>query len=151
MPPTATACWRTRLAALLLPVMLAACAPAGDAPLHAVQADHLRASSRDWEPPPAVPEEVAAGSAWTTVALPHVRPRSVAEGSDSLTAPPDVVWYRLEVPPAAATHEPFLYLPRWQTIGVVAVYVDGRLVHRTRGSRVWNSFNRPLLLPLADA
>ncbi|MBE7367738.1 sensor histidine kinase [Ramlibacter pallidus] len=150
MPPIATACWRTRLAAVLLP-LLAACAGAQEPSLHALQADHLRASSTEWEPPPAVPEEVAAGSAWARVALPHVRARSIAEGNDSLTAAPDVVWYRLEVPPQVAAHDPFLYLPRWQTIGVVAVYVDGRLVHRTRGSRVWNSFNRPLLLPLADA
>ncbi len=36
-----------------------------------------------------------------------------------------------------------LYIPRWQTIGTVAIYVDGVVAWQARGSRVWNSFTNP--------
>ncbi len=106
-----------------------------------------------WQAPATPPPEVLGGTVpWEVVALPHSRPRSMAESSDTATALPQVVWYRLQVPAGAAPADgTFLYLPRWQTIGGIAVYADGQLVHRSRGSRVWNSFNRPLWVPLADA
>ena len=106
-----------------------------------------------WQAPATPPPDVLGGTVpWDDVALPHSRARSMAESSDTATALPQVVWYRLQVPAGAAPADSaFLYLPRWQTIGGIAVYADGQLVHRSRGSRVWNSFNRPLWVPLADA
>lgn len=112
----------------------------------------------DWQAPAALPPALAGNAEpwedvpWQDVGLPHSRPRSVAESSDTATALPEVAWYRLLMPAGTSLAEGlFLYLPRWQTIGAIAVYADGRLVHRSRGSRVWNSFNRPLWVPLADA
>lgn len=152
MPPTSRACWLTRLTIGLLACFLCACnAREADSAFHAIEASHKVELGGDWEPPAQPPEHVQGGSDWIRVSLPHARPRSVAEKSESLQLRPDVAWYRLEVPAGSAgSGELFLYMPRWQTIGVVAIYADGRLVHRTRGSRVWNSFNRPILLPLAD-
>ena len=96
-----------------------------------------------------VPEGLANEALWREVALPHHRHRSLAADSSTVAAPPEVRWYRWPVTGGDRTTH--LYLPRWQTIGTVAVYADGQLVYRTRGSRVWNSFNRPLWVPLAEA
>ena len=41
-----------------------------------------------------------------------------------------------------------LYIPRWQTVGAVAVYAGNALVWQTRGSRVWNGFNQPVWIDL---
>ena len=156
MPPTNRACWLISqgarcLAWLLLVAWLAACgAPAHDGgAIHIEQAGFRAEPGGGWEPPPELPLSVQDMDGWAPVPLPHARARSLAEGSASLQAPPDVAWYRLALPPGLPAQDMFLYLPRWQTIGVMAVYVDGRMAYRSRGSRVWNSFNRPLWLPLA--
>lgn len=171
MPPTNRACWLIKVAALwLLSAWLAACSGQGQgqagAALHLKQADFRLQADAGWEPPPELPfsEPEAQGTqeaqgaqapqdphGWAQVPLPHARPRSLAEGNASLQAAPEVAWYRLTLPPGLPEQELFLYLPRWQTIGIVAVYVDGRIVYRTRGSRVWNSFNRPLWVPLGGS
>ena len=49
---------------------------------------------------------------------------------------------------AATPQGPRLYIPRWQTAGTVAIYAGGQLLWQTRGSRVWNSTNRPVWLDL---
>ncbi len=89
-------------------------------------------------------------AAWQNVALPHVQPRDIAasqpNGSQILTA-----WYRIEVPTSVESVAPNglrLYLPRWQTIGQIAVYADDRLVFRSAAGPVWNGFNHPLWLAL---
>ena len=153
MPPTNRACWRISqcVAWLLLLAWLSACgggARDGGA-MHIEQALFRTEPGAGWEPPPELPLSVQDMGGWAQVPLPHARARSLAEGSASLQAPPDVAWYRLTLPAGVPAQDLFLYLPRWQTIGVMAVYVDGRMVYRSRGSRVWNSFNRPLWLPLA--
>ncbi len=118
------------------------------------QALLLHQPGAGWDAPAAVPRGDLDVTAGESVALPHARARSVAEASASLSAQPQVVWYRLPVPDAlqgAGSTAIALYLPRWQTIGNVAVYVDGARAHGTGdqgGSRVWNSFNRPLWVPL---
>lgn len=78
--------------------------------------------------------------AWQRVQLPHVsEPRSLeSDTSQGIRT----TYYRLPVPASA---EPlFLYLPRWQTVGQLALYGDGRLLWRSTGDRVWNGFNTPL-------
>lgn len=82
------------------------------------------------------------------VALPHQMPRTLAPGP--LPAQVDTAWLRLEVP-APAPGPLRLYLPRWQTIGQVAVYADDRLLYRSHAGPVWNGFNHPLWLELRDA
>jgi len=148
------ACWATRRAALLLALALVLAGCGGDRQadlVHATQAGFRLQAEGPWEPPQSVPAEIAGDAAWSPVTLPHARARSVAESPNSAKAPPEVAWYRVQWPTlqqAPQEHGLVLYLPRWQTIGSVAVYVDGHLVHRTDGSRVWNSFNRPLLVRL---
>ena len=163
MPPTNRACSLIKVAALwLLSAWLAACSGQGQGgeALHLKQAGFRLQASAGWEPPPELPfsEQEAQGAleaqdphGWAQVPLPHARPRSLAEGNASLQAAPEVAWYRFTLPPGLPEQELFLYLPRWQTIGIVAVYVDGRIAYRTRGSRVWNSFNRPLWVPLGGS
>jgi signal transduction histidine kinase len=144
-------------ASMLFAAALGACRADGQGGAHApsvgaahlVQADFRMEPGADWEPPPELPPFVQqAQPAGLSVPLPHARPRSLAEDSASLLAAPEVAWYRLALPPGLPGEDLFLYLPRWQTIGIVAVYVDDRRVYRTRGSRVWNSFNRPLWIAL---
>jgi len=149
--------WRAAAWALLAVLGLAApahAAGADPAPLHLQQARLALEPGAGWDAPAAPPPALLApdgGTAWDTVALPHARPRSLAAAGDTPDAPPDVAWYRLDLPAGTAGPGPFFYLPRWQTIGSIAVYADDRLVYRSRGSRVWNGFNRPLWLPLTEA
>lgn len=84
--------------------------------------------------------------AWQAVALPDVNmSRSTLPGDD---AGVQTTWYRLQLPASvlrSAVH-PSLYLPRWQTVGQVAIYLDGELLWRSTGDPVWNGFNQPVLL-----
>lgn len=144
------------LAAALL--ALAGCAPTavGPAPAHLTQAQLWHSPSTDWAPPDALAQAgdgvLDAATAWHTVALPHTQPRAVASTLADAQAAPEVSWFRLQVPAAAlaATPQgPRLYLPRWQTLGTLAVYGNGRLLWQSRGDgRVWNSFNRPVWIDL---
>lgn len=152
MKPIARACWRTS-AALALGLVLAL-------PLARAQALHLQRAvaveepGAGWDAPTQVPAAVAAARG-ADVALPHARPRAVAAASDTARAQPEVTWYRIDLPPAAiagiAPRDLVAYVPRWQTVGTVAVYDGDQLAWRSTGSRVWNSFNRPLWVPLAHA
>ena len=151
----ACACLWLLSAVLVLGAIPAVASPT---PWRVDQAQLLTEPGAGWDAPARVPAGVldatAPEAAREPVALPHARPRSVAAQGGSLLAPPEVVWYRLALPPAlqgtGSQDKPTLYLPRWQTIGNVAVYVNGALAYNSSGnggSRVWNSFNRPLWVP----
>jgi signal transduction histidine kinase len=157
MKPTAKACWLTDGLRRLVAVLLAGCAlHAWAEPAHLTQAAVRIEAGAGWDIPAAPAFDPSDAQGWTPVTLPHARGRSVAASGDTVNAPPEVAWYRIEVPAAqrGRPEELFIYLPRWQTIGSIAIYADDRLVHRSRGSRVWNSFNRPVWVSLtggADA
>lgn len=92
-----------------------------------------------------VREEVPAKLA---VGLPHMLPRDLVpqDGAPRI----DTAWYRLEVP--AGMQGPLrFYLPRWQTVGQVAVYADAKLLYRSQGGAVWNGFNHPLWIAVDQA
>ena len=154
--PELPAALRRWLLFLMTCLALAGCAPAdGPAPVHLTEAGFWRSPSTRWEPPPslsAADDGVSdAHTAWQAVALPHARARQPAAAPASTTAPPEVVWYRAEVPAVALAPTPEgarLYIPRWQTVGAVAVYAGNALVWQTRGSRVWNGFNQPVWIDL---
>ena len=137
-------------------LLLAGCAPAaGPPPAHLLQAGFWASPSTDWAPPPtlaAAGDGVnAASTAWQRVDLPHVRPRETAGDPTLAKQPPEVAWYRAELPAEALAptpHGPRLYIPRWHTVGTVAVYAGDALLWQTRGSRVWNSFNQPVWIDL---
>lgn len=96
---------------------------------------------------PAQLQETPAGD-WQTVSLPDVAMQRAP--LESPAAGVQTTWYRLPLPAAQreATEPLFFYLPRWQTVGQVALYGDGRLLWRSRGDPVWNAFNQPLWLAL---
>ena len=94
----------------------------------------------DGVPPP--------GPGWQRVALPYAWEREVLPRR----ADPHAVrttWFRIDL---AALHGAAdaqrLYLPRWQTIGQIAVYADQRRVYRSEADLVWNGFNHPLWIAL---
>lgn len=87
----------------------------------------------------------------TPVALPHTWQRSILPPGAAAQASVRSSWFTVDL--AGVPRAPsgwWLYLPRWQTIGQIAVYADERLVYRSRADLVWNGFNHPLLLPLDD-
>lgn len=89
--------------------------------------------------------------AWKPTPLPFVLPRAGSPAGDPAI---DTAWIRVAVPPAVQALPPGtgrLYVPRWQTIGHVAVYLDGRLAYRSTAGPVWNGFNHPLWLPLGNS
>lgn len=92
---------------------------------------------------PALPEQ-----GWEDVALPDVAmqrtPGRIAERQTQTT------WYRFTLDPqfAQTAQELYFYLPRWQTVGQVALYGDRWLLWRSSGDPVWNGFNQPIWVPL---
>lgn len=105
------------LLALAQPV----CAAAPPA-LHLTQAELWHSPSGSWAPPDTLTHSddavLEAATPWQTVALPHARPRAVATPAKAAQAPPQVAWYRLQVPAAAlaaSPQGPRVHIPRWQT------------------------------------
>jgi len=84
---------------------------------------------------------------WREVSLPYQVPRETRTGQEQEAVV--TRWFRLPMnADEYVTGDFFLYLPRWQTIGRLSVYVDDRLVFHSRGSAVWNAFNIPLWQPV---
>jgi signal transduction histidine kinase len=151
MKRVARACWvlSRAVAAVSILAVLLAIRPAGAAvavQLQQVQMQVLAGGT--FERPPARAPALDP-QAWRPVTLPHAIDRPlVPEGPDAIAT----AWFRVPVSPSAAggiaPGELMLYVPRWQTIGRVAVYADDSLVWRSLGSPVWNGFNHPLWVPL---
>lgn len=111
--------------------------------LHPANVERLTLALRsaDFITPPAR-QEMPRGD-WQAVTLPHV---SEARSLGFTTPQVVTTFYRLGVP---ASEQPlFLYLPRWQTVGQLAIYGDDQLLWRSTGDKVWNGFNTPLWLAL---
>ena len=152
MPPWP--CWCLLLRPCLW--LWLACAPAiGWADGDATAALHLQRAWVATQPaerfapaPPTLADGWTASLAWSEVDLPHVWQRSVLD----LQAGPQPVrtaWLRIDLAAAdSSAAARYLYLPRWQTIGQIAIYADQRLVYRSTGDLVWNGFNHPLLVAL---
>lgn len=85
---------------------------------------------------------------WQQVDLPDVAmqrtPGAMAEQRTQTT------WYRFTLDPQLAANKDdlYFYLPRWQTVGQVALYGDNRLLWRSSGDPVWNGFNQPIWIAL---
>ena len=94
-----------------------------------------------------------AGHSWVPVALPDSRPM----GGDACAVvhrqgcPTDtnirVVWYKISVAPAA-DGAPLrqIYVPRIDTAGVAAVYLDGQVIWQTSIKRLFEPFYQPVLI-----
>ena len=93
-------------------------------------------------------QEPPAGD-WRLLTLPEVgMPRS---GLISAEPAIQTRYYRWSLPSALREQggRLYLYLPRWQTVGQVAVYVDGQRRWQSSGDRVWNGFNQPVWVELS--
>lgn len=94
--------------------------------------------------PPRQLDAAALAGEWKPVALPYTWPRAVVPGTGTNA------WLRTWIEfdlRGVQAEDAFFYLPRWQTIGRVAVYADERLIYKSAGDTVWNGFNFPLWMP----
>ncbi|ROZ69012.1 sensor histidine kinase [Ramlibacter sp. WS9] len=91
--------------------------------------------------------QALAGS-WETVALPYTFKSPAAPGEPGVL---QTRWFRIHLPPVsqaqvAGVH---LYVVRWQVAGHIAIYGDGRLMHRSLGNPTANLTRQlSLALPL---
>ncbi|OAM53397.1 hypothetical protein A7981_07285 [Methylovorus sp. MM2] len=63
-------------------------------------------------------------------------------------------WYRLRHIASSETgsDDPlYLYIPRWQTIGKIAIYANNALVFKSEGGPMWNGYNHPVWVNLDAA
>lgn len=129
-----------------------AAAPQRDGAVHITRAELLSIPGTGYSAPPRRIEDAGLPtSGWQAVSLPHTAARELvptsAGGVHTVTD-----WYRIDLAGLAPSAEPrLLYLPRWKTLGHIAVYGDGVLLHQSQGSAVHNGYNHPLLLPLNAA
>lgn len=132
---------------LLCPIL----ARGADGAAHLVAAEVGTSGGGTFGAPPPRVEASDLPPSWQAQTLPHVVARHTAEAIGE--SPGDIIttWYRLRPNPPLTKDEPVqLYLPRWQTIGQLAIYKDGKLVWRSRAGPIWNGFNHPLWLTLAE-
>ena len=129
-----------------------AAAPQRDGAVHITRAELLSIAGTGYSAPPRRIEDAGLPSdGWQAVSLPHTAGRElVPTSSGNVQTVTD--WYRIDLAGLAPSVQPrLLYLPRWKTLGHIAVYGDGVLLHQSQGSAVHNGYNHPLLLPLNAA
>ena len=165
MKPGSEGCWRVgrwiaRLLWLTLPLAVLPCAHASDLPaadavpqrdgaVHFTQAELLSVAGTGYSDPPRRLEDAGLPSdGWRTISLPHTAGRELVPtstgGTQTITD-----WYRIDLTGLAPSEQQrLLYLPRWKTLGHIAVYGDGVLLYQSHGSPIHNGYNHPLLLPL---
>jgi signal transduction histidine kinase len=153
-------CWRIgrSIAKLWLALLLLAIPPfarADEPPrndytaVHITRAELLSVTGTGYSLPPQQIEDTTLPSAgWKPVSLPYTALRElVPTASSGMRAVTD--WYRIDLSgQPRTTQQRVLYLPRWKTLGHIAVYGDGVLLYKSHGSPVHNGYNHPLLLPL---
>ncbi len=117
--------------------------------VHITRAELLSVTGTGYSLPPQQLEDTTLPSAgWKPVSLPYTALRElVPTASSGMRAVTD--WYRIDLSgQPRTTQQRVLYLPRWKTLGHIAVYGDGVLLYQSHGSPVHNGYNHPLLLPL---
>lgn len=149
MKRVARACFgldRAGFALALAALLLAAGAARAGQVFQLSRAEWQVTPGGSFEPPPPLPP--LAEDAWRPATLPHQVPRGLEVGPGDAI---DTAWFRIEVPAGSRASLPTdlaLYLPRWQVIGQLAVYVNSQPVWRSRGGPVWNGFNHPVWIDL---
>ena len=102
-----------------------------------------------YQPPPAT--SVGGPEGGERVRLPHApaplwAPRVQASPERIAT---QVTWYSLRVPPLPDVGQQlYLYIPRWKSDGVLAIYADGKLIRQSHANLQWNGSNQPLWIAL---
>ena len=144
--------WFAAGLACLLALLVAGTGRAqGNAALHLQEVQFRSVAGEGFSPAPLNPDLPAGTDAgWATVGLPHIQMRELVPDAHAgeRTA---TDWYRLVLPTTRAENNApqTLYIPRWKTIGQIAVYGDGRLLYASEGSYVHNGYNHPLMVALA--
>ncbi|WP_435485844.1 ATP-binding protein [Variovorax sp. GB1R11] len=126
--------------------------PQRDGAVHITRAELLSVPGTGYSAPVRRIEDAGLPSeGWKAISLPHTAPRElVPTPSGGVQTVTD--WYRIDLAGLAPSARPLLlYLPRWKTLGHIAVYGDGALLYQSQGSPVHNGYNHPLLLPLNAA
>lgn len=130
-------------------------AQSAKAAVHLTQAEWQSTDAPDYSPPPTALDSSKLPGAWHPVTLPAQLPanrsRPASASSAALaTSGVRTTWIRLSasglrIPPGPLA----LYLSRVKTDGTIAVYVDGRLVHRAQQQGpLWNSLFTPQWITL---
>lgn len=145
---------RTRRMFLLLVLAFSAAgcsSGTGDTATQLVRAQLLSVAGSGFTPPDAAVSDAALpASGWQEIVLPHTAPRSILGSPGAGRTVTD--WYRLDLAGLPPSANPIhLYIPRWKTIGQLAIYGDGQLLYQSEGSLVYNGYNHPLLLRLNGA
>ena len=125
--------------------------PPSPATRHIVRADMRTQSDGSFAAPARLLDAAAMEGGWSPVELPLRWPRTRGPDDDAGDPVPQVTWLQVRLDGMAAAPGAgglMLYLPRWQTIGRIAVYGDDQLLYRSLGDVVWNAFNFPLWVPL---
>jgi signal transduction histidine kinase len=121
-------------------------------PLHLEQAEMMSVPAADDAVPQVAQPQDMPGS-WQAVTLPYAfAPQAVGTRFSQLAEDASVVtWYRVKLPVLGPSTEPrYLYLPRWQCNGHIAVYADQRLLLQSNADQFWNGWNTPLWIPLNE-
>jgi signal transduction histidine kinase len=120
-----------------------------DGAIHITRAELLSVPGTGYTAPPQRIEDARLpNDGWQEVDLPHTAGRELVPtplgGVRTITD-----WYRIDLSGQLPSKQPrLLYLPRWKTLGHIAVYGDGVLLYQSHGSPIHNGYNHPLLLPL---
>lgn len=158
MKPEARACCRLEarlrlawLVFLALALCIAGCqeAPGGGTAIHLTAVKIISVAGNGFTQPPTHLDDVQLPhSGWQEAALPHIALRElIAQPFSAERTVTD--WYRLDTHALSRSKEAhYIYLPRWKTIGQIAVYANDRLLYSSEGSKTHNGYNHPLLLRL---
>ncbi|HEY4316489.1 MAG TPA: ATP-binding protein [Herbaspirillum sp.] len=121
-------------------------------PLHITQAETFEIPGAGYSAPPYEVDERTLSAQWKPVELPHVLLRLLVPSEDYVSAaaaPTVATWYRVHLPDLkTGSQSNYLYIPRWKTDGMLAIYGDGKLLYRSNASIFWNGWNIPLWIPL---
>lgn len=141
---------RAFLSLILLFVCLSASADPGHA-IHYLKVETATTQGGSFALPPKTLANRTLNLPWQVVSLPYIAPRLIAPPGEAAKQEIVTHWFRISLDDFPARADVlYLYVPRWQTIGKIAVYADSRLLYHSQGSPVWNGFNHPLWIPLAE-
>ncbi|CAJ0858399.1 sensor histidine kinase [Ralstonia flatus] len=128
--------------------------PSSAESLHLTQADWQTTDGSGFQAPPPTVDSASLPNAWQHAALPYAPPIALLRqaGAKAQSGVVHTTWIRIAVPASAWHSMPLaLYGVRIKADGTIAVYVNGRLVHRAqeRGP-LWNSTRTPLWVALDE-
>lgn len=122
--------------------------------LHLTQMDWQDAQASGFQTPPATFDSASLPNAWQHAALPFAPSIALLRqaGAKAQSRVVHTTWLRIAVPTSPALSDPLaLYGVRIKTDGTIAVYVNGRLVHRAQEQGpLWNSTRTPLWVVLDE-